>query len=335
MNPRRKRTFKLIALLAVLGILALEWGPRLLHPDAYFEGKSAAYWLDVARLQDVNYDSSAVQAFQKMGSNAYPVLRNSFLSDGEEPSRFSEQLNSWSLKVPLVGRYFYHEQGKSSSTAAQEVVCFTDSAAFTPQLLQMLHTRTNEEFRVLVLEALESHGPEDANEVPMLASFLTDASSRVKILALNVLAEMGPLASNAAPAISNACRAPDANTRNEAAMTLWYVTAQTNVSVPILESGLSAKNDLMDRHKASVFLRVMQTNSPALMAFFIEALGYSNRSLRIEACNNLKFYGSAAKQAVPDLLILLHDTNQGLAQAAKTALQAIAPEAFATNSIPQ
>ena len=326
MKPPRNILYLLIAVAALVGVSAIVYlsnqGPR----EAYYQGKPTSYWLREVFRAGGN-QSDAMQAFRGMGTNAFPFLLDALAAHDSPPSymRFRRSLTS----LPILGRLLPmpFDRGILRSAASLVVLNMPDIA---PRAFLDLLKSTNSEVREAVFSAVSNRlGKGDGDQAPVFLSILGDSNPRVREKALSALGRIGPGASDAATAISNASHDPNLDVRIAAAWAMWQVTHETNVPVPVLHAALSQSNT-RQRHWAACYLQNIEGKNPELLSVFLQSLTNSEVGVRMSAYALLQGYGTNAKAAVPALLTALQDRSApDLRQRAKTALRAIDPETAA------
>jgi HEAT repeat protein len=146
------------------------------------------------------------------------------------------------------------------------------------------------------------------------------------------LAQMGPSASNAVPAVSNLCSDPNIDVRQDAAWALWKITSQTNTAAPVLESFLSQSQDAERRHVAAYHLLVMGDSAPIFVTTLGNSLTNSQAGDRATVCTFLGRIGPPAATAIPALRKALQDSDAEVRRRAEVALSRIDPMHAATHA---
>jgi hypothetical protein len=327
MKLRRKVIIAGFVVIAVLGISAsmftLNPGPK----EAYYQGRSASYWLD--QWDDSNPKQQEVlMAFREMGTNAFPVLLDAF--DYKEDSPVIFRLRQRLVSTPFVCcLYVLLPRQGDRSESATDVLIQAYGETHTQELLQWLKD-PDMGIDDVVLSAVATHvGPANRDEVPILVAVLNRFSdgfdSEDKAMSLMCLSRIGPGASNAIPDITKACQSTDFEVRVAASWALWQVTGRTNMAVPVLQAAL-AEGDFLDIANASYDKLQNDVKRSVFLPVFIQSLGLSDEGLRISACDELRHYGSDAKEAMPVLLKAIHEPCLAVRDHAWTALCAIDPD---------
>jgi hypothetical protein len=166
------------------------------------------------------------------------------------------------------------------------------SSRVIPEITATLFSDTNDSrLRVSLVQTL--------NQLPSVQIYFADAAGR-RIDAAQNIAELGPGAKTAVPALIQALKGSDAVVRGPAITALGEIHSDPDTVIPLLITYLDDDN------------------------------------LNDEAAKALAHYGSLAKAAVPKILPMLHAPDKDARAAAVEALQKIDPEAYtnATKRVP-
>jgi HEAT repeat protein len=167
-----------------------------------------------------------------------------------------------------------------------------DGKAAIPTLLAMLNDKKALLDRMCAAISLGHIGPAAAEAVPPLVGLLEEPSEGLREVAALALARIGPAAKPALPALRKALKDDDPDVRINAALALWHLERDTRTTVPILRQAFRLENPHTD-------LRLV-----------LQALGEM---------------GSAAREAVPDLIPLLRQEKYCLHWFAAQALRKEGP----------
>lgn len=149
------------------------------------------------------------------------------------------------------------------------------------------------------------------------------ASVAQKIEACDQLAEWGPRAWSAAPALAKQLRRR--GTLGRHAMRALLANDPDEVVKALVDQLTS--NDPLSRAVATGALANMGDHAEVVIARMIDLLGLKDPKASQIACSVLEGMGPAASRAVPLLLEELHGVNESACNAAIAALQAIEPKA--------
>jgi hypothetical protein len=142
------------------------------------------------------------------------------------------------------------------------------------------------------------HGAMSVNE---LTTTLKSGTPSAKIAALWELAEKGPAAADAIPAISDALRVSHADIRADAAITLAAMGEQAADVVPRLTDTLHDGEDRV-RASAAAALGRLGLNADLVVPELASTLHAPNAEVVLAAAAALRQYGPSAEIALPDLL---------------------------------
>jgi HEAT repeat protein len=298
-------------------------------PEASYRGLSASDWL--ADFLSPRYDNPnpALEAFDKMGTNADPVLVAA-LAGRENP--FVRLYRRYWDRMPAViqRRWPYPDEPELLRMAAVIVFQHSASNRIIPNLYPMLK-KPDSGVRVAVLQAMTNRIP-DASQIPLLLLAGNDPDLAVRAEVWHRLSQMGASATNAAPAVLKLCADHNIDVRQEAAWALWKITRQTNAAVPVLESVLSQNQDAGRRHLAAYHLLVMGDSAPFLVTTLINSLTNSQAGDRATVCSFLGQMGPPAAAAIPALRKALQDPEAEVRRRAEVALTKIDPAHAATHA---
>jgi len=326
--PRRRflTMGRLTAAVLVFGAIAFIVA-RQRTPEAYFQGRSSSSWL--REFFGPNGGSSqALEAFNKMGTNAEPVLVAA-LRARENP--FVRVYRGLCVRMPAAIQQHLPkpEDPALLRMAAVIVLQHSTSTEIISHLYPMLQ-EPDSGLRLAVLQAVDNRTP-DATQIPLLVLAGNDPDPYLRAEVWRRLGKMGKSAASAAPAVSQLCADSNMDVRQDAAWTLWKITGQTNTAVPALESALSQNQDAARRNLAAYHLLVMGDSDPIFVAALINSLTNSHAGDRATVCSFLGQIGPPAAAAIPALRKALQDPAAAVRRNAEVALSAINPK-HAANS---
>jgi len=191
-------------------------------------------------------------------------------------------------------------------------------------LLPLAETKDPVE-RFVARQALARIRPDDAS-FKLVADLLADAPE-VRSPVARFLAEAGPKAAAAAPALRKAMEDPEPLVRLDAAVALWRIARDEKalpVALAVLDDPTPATRFTAALEIGHRFASEGKAAVPALRALLWD----DAQDVRTEAASALGRIGPAAKDAVPALVALLADDDrEELHSAASEALGLIGPAA--------
>jgi hypothetical protein len=326
--PRRFITMgRLTAAALVCGIIACIVASQR-TPEAYFQGRSASSWL--REFFGPNGGSSqALEAFNRMGTNAEPVLVAA-LRARENP--FVRMYRSLCVRMPAaIQQHLRKPEDPALLRMAAVVVLQHSSSSQIISNLYPMFKEPDSGLRLAVLQAVDNRIP-DASQIPLMVLAGNDPDPYLRAEVWRRLTRMGTSAASAAPAVLKLCADNNIDARQDAAWTLWKITGQTNTSVPVLEGAVSQNPDAARRHLAAYHLLVMGDSAPNFITTLINSLTNSEAGDRATVCAFLGQIGPPAAAAVPALRKALHDPGAEVRRRAEVALSTIDPKHAAANS---
>ncbi len=163
----------------------------------------------------------------------------------------------------------------------------------------------------------------DAKIVPALVRGLASADPDARRAAAALLARFAPDVDAAIPALTQLVRDPNPWVRAEAVRTLAKLGPAAATSVPTLAASLLDDPPL--RADALGALRAMGPDAGAAVPSLVRLLQTTASGLRVLTVQTLGAIGPAAAAAVPSLQAAADDRDGTLRDAAKAALEKIAP----------
>jgi hypothetical protein len=298
-------------------------------PEPSFGGHSASFWLREITLAANGEENHALEAFNKMGTNSYPVLVRA-LGGKENPFVRLYRL-AWE-RIPTGLQQRLPKPDEPALLQMSAVVVFQRSSTNQPfpDLYPMLK-ESDSAVRQAVLNATKDHNP-DASQIPLLALAANDPDITVRTEVWRRLSCIGPAATDALPYVIKFCADHDVQVRQDAAWALWQITKQTNAAVPVLEDALGLNQDAGQRHSAAYHLLVMRDSGPAFVTALIDSLTNSQPGDRATVCTFLGQIGPPAAAAIPALRKVLQDPEPEVRRRAEVALNKIEPARAAARS---
>jgi len=218
-----KRKIAIVALGIVLAAAVWLFVERRSADDGpVYQGKTARQWLNyIDPIDDTTNETQAYLAFHEMGSNAVPFLVSELQKNDSAFERFYQRVYP---KIPEVVRKHLSrpELASESWGPASEMLCLCDSRTAIPDLIPMLSDTNVDRQRWALLGLSSSVGPADAQYIPVVINCVQSTNRSVCVIALQVLASMGPDA-RAVPALTNLVNSMDPNVRSFARKALKQI----------------------------------------------------------------------------------------------------------------
>ncbi len=327
--PRRRfitkgRLTASVLIAAIILILLVS----LSTPEAFYQGHSASYWL-----REILYagqrQSQALEAFNKMGADADPVLVAAL---GQKENPFVRLYRGLWNRLPAGMERHLPKPDEPNLSQMAAVVVFQRAASTRaiPNLYPMLK-EPDSGVRQAVLNAMKERIP-NRDQIPLLVLAGNDPDPTVRRDVWNRLSQIGPAATNAVPVVLQLCADQNIDVRQDAAWALWQITRQTNTAALVLEGAVSQDPIAVHRHLAAYHLLVMGDSSRQFITALVDSLTNSQAGDRATVCTFLGQIIPPAVTAVPALRKTLQDPEPEVRRCAEVALSRIDPEHAATNS---
>lgn len=142
--------------------------------------------------------------------------------------------------------------------------------------------------------------------VPTLVALVQDEDSSVRSHAAEALGGIGAEAKDAVPILIAALRDKNKWVRSSAAKALGEIGTEAKDAVPTLIAALEDEDNWMHSSAVKALGGIGQPALPALIA----ALRDEDSSVRSSAAEAIKEIGAEAKDAVPELSIVLHNSSE-------------------------
>jgi HEAT repeat protein len=328
--PRRRfiKIGRLTVAVLLCGLIAF-FVARRRAPQASYRGLSASDWLGDFLSPHYDKPNLALEAFDKMGTNADPVLVAAIRGKDNPLVRLYRRC--WDkMPAAIQRRWPYPNEPELLRMAAVVVFQHSPSNRIIPNLYPMLK-KPDSALRLAVLLATTNRIP-DASQIPLLLLAGNDPDLSVRAEVWHRLSQMGAAATNAVLAVLELCADHNIDVRQEAAWALWKITHQTNNAVPVLESVLSQYEEAGRRHLAAYHLLVMGDSAPFFVTTLANSLTNSQAGDRATVCSFLGQLGPPAAAAAPALRKALQDPEAEVRRRAEVALTKIDPTHAATHA---
>jgi hypothetical protein len=321
--PRRRffTMFRLTVVLLACGIIAVFMVSQR-PPEAYFENRSASSWLrDFFGAK--TGPPQALEAFDKMGTNAEPVLVAALKG---KANIFVRTYRGFCVRMPGAIEQILPEPEDPNLLRMAAVVVLQHSSS--SQIISDLYPMLNEPdsaVRLAVLQAVDNRIP-NPSQLPLLVLAGNDPDPYLRSEVWRRLSLMGPSAASAAPDVLKLCAETNLDVRQHAAWALWRITGKTNDALPVLESVLSETEDANRSHLVAYHLLTMGDSNPFFVHTLIGALANGRAVDRAIICSFLGEIGPPAAAAIPALQKALHDPAAEVRRSAEVALSTIEPK---------
>jgi HEAT repeat protein len=203
-----------------------------------------------------------------------------------------------------------HENDERVSWSASGTFADFDLAGNAIGTLDKLLAHKNPRVRAGAARALSSgYGDKAAPAVAALSRCVSEMYPDLKEYAIRALADIGPSAKSAVPALKNALHDEEKGARVNVAKALWCILQQPDEVIPIFAAVLE-NGDSGERYEAAEQLKEMGSLAALAVPALIKALTDEEWTTRSNAAEALGEIGSKATTAVPALIrSLQHDDN--------------------------
>ncbi len=324
MGKIRKR--RLIAILAVGGILAAVGLWLSSNSERNYEGEAIAYWFkDYCNSYNGNPSKQTVAALKELGTNAVPYLvEQSFLNADSPFNRGYDWLINHTHGMRIMARSVTTET--SIERAPRVLLDIKPPAHQLLPLLKRHLASTNIYEHYQVLYVLGTVGDGAADVVPILQSALKSTNYSERLIAIQSLGWIGPQAQAAVPDLIEIMKQPAGNyfLPRYCASDLGSIGSNAVPAIPQIRQLFETEtNWVFKRGLAADLLKISPDEAEAL-AFLTN--GLSGSLPGSDPFATAYFVGSVgpnAKGAVPCLLHEFNGTNVNLVSIIPFALRKI------------
>ncbi|MBB74688.1 MAG: hypothetical protein CMJ75_09265 [Planctomycetaceae bacterium] len=305
MRTKHKQLFALGVLAIGLIAVWLEPGGRLrgrLQGEAFFQGYPVHYW-------------------QRQLQSSDPVVVETTRAELAAGRRSATEV----LRALLIARSTGNwDTSSSRCTAAEILTAIGEEAAAAGDDVVSTLTDSDTYLRRIAAGAVPAVGVPASRGVPALLELLKRERS---VEVLRALSEYGGQAQPALTELGKVLRdrSIDTEVRWNAARTIGKVREKAVSEVALLVEHLQDEEATVREHSAEALGDIgpgAATSVPALVAVLTDKA----TRVRRDAVRSLGQIGPAAQAAVPDILKLLKDPEPIVQQAARTALETLAPD---------
>lgn len=290
-----------VALIALILLYALVDPTRTVvgrvMGDEFYDGRPSRYWS--AQLTGGPAEQSeARETLASGGAEAWPVLRDMYDSATDAELQI--------VLLELMGD------------------CGAPAAEVEETLVGALQTE-DPHVQGVALSAIPKAGISADVAVPTIVKFLTSENS---VIASRALSEYKSAAAPALPELLAVMHDESLNTeaRWNAIRTIGKIGPDAISSLPDLIAALDDEEDTIREHSAEAIGDIGPTTAEEGVPALIPMLKDPATRVRRDAVRSLGYIGEASRVAVPQIIELIDDPEEIVRDAAKTALETIAPE---------
>lgn len=224
--------------------------------------------------------------------------------------------------VPLLIKTLDHEDFHAQYWACQALGGIGPPAEPATPVLCRLVSDAPASVRRHAAAALGGIGPGIGPEgLAALVKALRDPLEPVRENAVIALGKLGDFAKPAMPEIRAVLEEGRLKARAQAARTLWQLTRDADIVVPVLVAALT--DEVSSSPEAATFLGELGEAAKPAVPELTASLQSRDLLMRIEAAKALGRIGPAAESAVPALEQALKDESSDVSEAAKKSLEQI------------
>lgn len=298
----KRRAPLILGAIVVLSAVAIMFEPTgvvrgRLMGEAFFEGRPTGYWRSQLSGGPAE-QAAALESLKK--PQAVPVLRELLANtsssahqdirwrSAELLKELGPEANSAAVELLTAAREKDDRLPSVAAAALPKVGTSADLAV--PVLTSLLRSP----HAVIAARALSEYKAQAKSALPELIRLMKDRSQPVEARwnAARTIGKVGPDALSALPALIEMTRDPEPNVREHSAEAIGDIGPTATAGIPALVAAM--KDD------------------------FVKA--------RRDAVRSLGWIGPAAKEAGPEMVKLLDDPEQIVRDAARKALETVAPE---------
>ena len=347
MKARRKILLQIFSGLVVAAALLI-WRPW--HCESVYKGKPTSYWVE--RVLEGNADSENVRAIKALGPEAVlPLLKAMKESDSPFRPLGLKHYNNLprvfqKLIKPPIKNDSVRERAYRALNEVGDSIKGPESKVLLPILIPYLSDQDQrpslshvdadthmavphrEFIRSVTADILASMGPDASEAVPALLEALKDKnwSKYHKNLVPRALGRIGPAARDAIPALKQGME-EDSQTAPWYAEALWRIDpTQKDIANEVLQRSFTHTNRSTQVKAVRVHWEINK-NPEVAVPMLIELLNDPKNLWMINTMLALKDIGTAATNAIPALKEKLVDKDEVVQQWAEEVIAKIEGEA--------
>lgn len=222
-------------------------------------------------------------------------------------------------------------QGNLNYTAAPPEAPATPPPAPSPQAkrktvqewIQQLSS-PSAKLRGEAIEALAQYGPNAQEAVPALIKIFNDRDPHLRVEATLTLAKIGTAA---VPGLIDGLRDGSANIQMGCCLTLGHLGKKAREAIDPLRQMTRAGSAAVRCHAAQAMWRIDRSLAPEVLPVLAKVLGTEDRAIQFGALTTLSQMGEQAQPAADAVAALLRSPDRQLQVAAAVCLANIAPSA--------
>ena len=201
------------------------------------------------------------------------------------------------------------------------------AAVGQPAVPGMIRMLRYEEVRPLVARVLAQLGPQAAEAVPALTAALAESPPETQREILFALGSIGPASQSAVPTIAHLLKNENPKVRYSAVYALGRIGPAAAAAAPAVRANLASEDPFYQMTSAWVLVRIDPAGpevAQLTMPLLTMALEHDRAFVRVEAADALGRLGPAAASALPALQeAVAEDDNELVRQTATEAIAAI------------
>jgi len=259
------------------------------------EGRTLSRWLEDLDLHQPGYDRSkarrARDAVRDIGACAVPTLITMMRY------RESSYREPWTVHMT---RFF----------AKQKVIQVKAPPPAKPPSADQIHW--------LALQGAWIIGPKAEATIPDIIPLLTNQIPRVRAAAARALGHIGPSAGRTIPLLAHALEDPNLEVRNCGMMALAALGPVAQSALPAVRRHFDDTNT-MNLQAMDTFLSITN-GSPEVLPYLVQELKGPNRGWAVSMLRSL---GKEGRSALPELSVLLSDSDKNVRRAVTNTLNTI------------
>ena len=176
-------------------------------------------------------------------------------------------------------------------------------------IIDLLRTFALRHYPQRVCDFLDALTVFPGDHIAALTQALADQDDEVRLLAIEILGEMGTKAEPALPAMIWTLNDEDRIVRVAAVAPVADFGRKSTNAIPILETWLESGDEFSQVTAAAAIIRINPARADDVLPVLVDALGSEDYGIRCNAAWHLGELGAIAREAVPALKRLLDDES--------------------------